>query len=221
MANKTKKLLVLLGVIVVIAIIIIAAASQNKKQAANTGAANTNTGTAAATPAAVATPSATSDYNKDLTPAPAAAEITALKDAKVVVPGANAITKDNKVVTATGKIADNSARVASPEAPRATPLLKKEDLPASLTKINISAAGYSPAEFTTKAGAPTSFSLTSTDDGVHTLTFNDPSLSAVTMLVGPGQTKAITFQAPAKVGEYTFHCDAPYHTAEVGKMIVQ
>jgi len=65
--------------------------------------------------------------------------------------------------------------------------------------------------------------VSSTDGYTHVFMFDDPSLSAVAVGVGPKETRAITFNAPAKAGTYSFHCDVPGHTArgEVGAMIVK
>jgi len=60
------------------------------------------------------------------------------------------------------------------------------------------------------------------DEYSHMISFEDPALAAVAILVGPGQTKAITFNAPAEPGTYTFFCASPGHRekGEVGQMIV-
>jgi uncharacterized cupredoxin-like copper-binding protein len=219
MENKSKKLFILLGVVAVIVIIIIAAAYQGKKQAGNTDTTtNTNTNVPSEQ-TATETPVATSDYSKDLTPV----EVATIKEAVVAAPGANPITKDNKVVTPEGKPVDTSARVMAADAPHQTGLLDKATLDDGLTKLSVSATGFTPKEFTTKAGAPTSFALTSADSSVHVLAFDDPSLAAIAILVGPGQTKAITFPAPTTPGEYTFRDDTPGAAAKgvVGKMIVK
>lgn len=162
---------------------------------------------------------AISTENKELIDA----KIPALEGAKVVAPGANPITPDNKVVTPTGQVATSSGRPMDPGTPRQTSFLDPTTLPESLIKINVGSGRFSPKEFSTTAGAPTSFSLTGTDNLTHLIAFDDPSLSAIIILVGPGQTKAITFNAPEKPGEYTFHCEAPGHTeqGETGKMIVR
>jgi len=161
--------------------------------------------------------------DKNLTAAPNAADIAVLKGAKVVVPGANPITTDNKVVTPEGKVTNNAATPMSSQAPHQTSFLDKAALPATLTQISVGNNKFTPNEFTTKAGAPTTFSLTAVDNFSHVITFATSSLSAVAILVGPGQTKAITFNAPTIPGTYIFSCASPDHAAngEVGKMIVK
>lgn len=151
------------------------------------------------------------------------AKIPSLEGAKVVAPGANPITTENIVVTPTGQIATSSGRPMDPGTPRQTSFLDPGTLPASLIKLNVGSGRFDPKEFSTTAGAPTSFSLTGTDNLTHLIAFDDASLSAIIILVGPGQTKAITFNAPDKTGDYTFHCEAPGHTeqGETGKMIVR
>ncbi|MCO6746542.1 cupredoxin domain-containing protein, partial [Streptomyces sp. CHA1] len=71
---------------------------------------------------------------------------------------------------------------------------------------------------TTVAGMPTAFSLTNVDDKAHIISFDDARVQAVAVLVGPGQTKTINFNAPEETGTYTFNCQ--YHPEEVGEMIV-
>lgn len=211
MTNKRKRTLLSVGLLVVIIIVIIIALSLRVKTAVKT------TPTAGlAEPAPDASISVSNPELQD-------AGIASLKGAKVVVAGANPITPDNKVVTPTGQVTDNASRPMDPAAPRQTGFLKKEDLPTTLIKISVGNGRFSPKEFTTVAGAPTSFSLTGVDNVSHLIAFDDPALAAVIILVGPGQTKAITFNAPEKPGEYTFRCDAPGHLAqgESGKMIVK
>lgn len=143
--------------------------------------------------------------------------------ARVEVVGANAVTKDNVVITKTGEVAKNDVIPMSPEAPQQTAPITKEQLPTSAVKLDISAAGFSPKEISVKAGAPVTLSVTSVDSLTHVFMFDDASLAAVAIGVGPSETRAITFNAPTKAGEYTFRCDVPGHAArgEVGKMIVK
>lgn len=150
-------------------------------------------------------------------------EIADIEDAVVVVPGANAITKDNKVVTAEGVVTDSAAIPMSDNAPKQTGFLVREELPSSIVQLEVGNGKFSPNQFTTKPGAPTTFSLTSVDEYVHIINFDDQAVSAVSILVGPGQTKAITFNAPTEAGEYTFRCNVPGHAeeGETGKMIVR
>ena len=140
----------------------------------------------------------------------------------VDVAGANPI-KDDVVVTSVGEVVQNDAEPMAPEAPQQTEALDKESLPESVIKLGVSAAGFSPSSFEVKAGAPVSLAVSSTDDFTHVFLFDDPSLSAVALGLGPQETRAITFNAPSQAGEYFFHCDVPGHAArgETGKMIVK
>lgn len=141
---------------------------------------------------------------------------------RVEVAGANPI-KDNIVVTPKGEAAKNDAVPMSPDAPQQTPPMPKAELPSSAIKLDVLATGFSPSSFEVKAGAPTTLSVTSADDSTHVFMFDDNALQAVAIGVGPGETRAITFNAPATSGEYTFRCDVPGHSmrGEVGKMIVK
>lgn len=212
-----KKLFVLLGILVIaIALVVVASLSSQKGQ--NTGNNNAGNENEAVAEGASSTPDASAAL-EDIKPAEVT-ESQPLEDVKIIVPGANPVTADNKVVTETGQVTDNSAAPMSENAPKQTGFLVKEELPQGMTNITITSKGMNPASFSTKAGAPTSISVTSGDDSVHVFSFTDPALSAVTVLVGPGQTKAIVFNAPATAGEYEYKDAAPDRTA-AGKMIVK
>jgi len=212
MANNKKKLFILLGVLVVVAIIIVVAATQGQK---NVPAPSTNeveqTPTEENAPA-LEEPGLTEE---EINPV--------LKDSTVVIPGANPITKDNKVVTSEGKETKNDVTPMSPEAPQQTAPVAKEELSKEVLQLGVSASGWNPAEFTVKKGEAVSLAITSTDTFTHVFKFDDPSLSAVAVGVGPAETRAISFNAPTQAGEYTFRCDVPGHAGrgEVGKMIVK
>jgi len=141
--------------------------------------------------------------------------------AKPVVEGTSKV-MDNIVVTPTGKPVKNDARPGSPEAPQQTAPISVEDLPSGSVKLTGSADGFKPSTFEVKAGQLVTMSLTSVDKMTHVLLFDDPTLAAVAIGVGPDETRAITFNAP-KAGEYAFHCDVPGHAArgEKGTVIVK
>lgn len=149
--------------------------------------------------------------------------VTVLKDSHVEVPGANPITKDNRVVTLEGKPTANDVSQSSPEAPAQTGPVAKEELAASVIKLEISAAGWSPKEFKVKAGAPITVAITSVDQYAHSFVFEDASLSAIGVGVYSNETRAVTFNAPDKKGEYVYYCNVGGHKnrGETGKMIVE
>lgn len=222
--NETKtttktKLFVLLGILL-IAVVIIVIATRNNNQKTNApvggdGATQPGTTTASTTVADVAAVIAE-------TPVAPVTATQPLKDVKIIVPGANPVTADNKVVTATGVVTDAAALTRDANAPRATAFLDEATLPTAITKISFSATGISPKEITTKAGAPTSVAVTNDDAVVHNFVFTDKVLGAIAVPVGPGQTRAIVFNAPA-AGTYEYKCSNPRHADrnEVGKMIVK
>jgi len=144
----------------------------------------------------------------------------AIKDSHVEVAGANPISKDNVVLTPIGSVAKNDAPILSPEAPHQTTAIAKTQLSSGTLKIDVSTDGFSPTEITAKAGAPVTVSVTSVDKYYHVFTFSDPALAAVAIGVGAGETRAITFNAPTKAGEYAFNCDITCHGSN-GKLIVK
>lgn len=139
----------------------------------------------------------------------------------VVVPGANPITPDNRVLTTSGEETRNDVSGASGLAPQQTMNVSREELPDSVIKLNVSTdGGFVPAEFTVSAGQPVTISITNLDSNrSHTLAFTDPSMSAVILGAGPSETRAITFKAPA-AGTYDFIDGIPGHN-ESGRMIVR
>jgi len=221
-ANK-KKLWILLGALVVIIIIIVIATTKSKK---TTQAPVVNTG---------ANTTTTTNNNANLPTNPGNGTSTsivatttfvtsqALKDAVVVVPGANPVTKANQVVTPEGMVAQNNSVPNTPTAPHQTePIASVSTLPAQVIKVSVSAAGIVPKEFTVKAGAPTTIAFSSVDNSPHTILFDDSTLSAIAAGLGPNVTRAITFNAPTKAGRYTYRCIFAGHAdrGEVGTMIV-
>jgi len=207
--NK-KKLFILFGVLALIVIVAIIIASQSKKPAGvtsitpdvNTPATTATTGNASATPA---------------TPV-----VTLPAGTRVEAPGAALITKDNKVVNAQGVELKNNVIPGAVDAPQETGPVQVSQVASSAVKIEVSAAGWKPAEFTVKANQPVTLSITGTDQWAHIFAFRDAVLSSVAVGIGGKETRAITFKAPAK-GTYEFYCNVPGHAArgEVGKMIVQ
>lgn len=146
-----------------------------------------------------------------------------LVDAKATVEGTNLISKDNKVITDAGVEVRTDIRSSDPGAPRQTVAIEKEDLPASVIKLDVTASGFSPSEFTVKKGEPITISITAADEWAHAFKFNDPKLSGVFIGSDSGTTRALSFNAPSEAGEYTFYCGIPGHSnrGETGKMIVK
>src|SRR3990167_750240 len=137
-------------------------------------------------------------------------------------PQASPISEEGKVVTPAGEPVKLNVEPGSPEAPQQSAPLSKKDIPATAVKIKMSPSGISPDVFTAKPGQAITLSVTADESQTHVFKFDDPSLSAVAVGVGPGETRAISFNAP-KAGEYVFYCDVPGHRGrgELGKMIVK
>lgn len=219
-AKQIKIIIAAVALVIAIAVIVVIASknkpsSQIKNSDQNQG--QVDTGQAVDTTEVV--DAVTTIDDKELIPV----KIPNIEGAKVVVEGANAITTDNKVVTETGVVTENIVLPMSETAPKQTGFLDKETLASGVAKIEVGNNKFSPTSFSTKVGAPTTFSLTGVDDFSHVITFDNPVLSAIAILVGPGQTKAITFNAPTTAGTYTFSCASPDHAArgEKGTMIVR
>jgi len=147
------------------------------------------------------------------------------KASNVAAPGASAVSTSGIVLTPEGKSAQNDARPMSPEAPQESlPITDKSTITSDAISIKVTAMGISPKEFRVKASAVTHLLVSSGDQFTHLFKFQDPSLSAIAVGIGPGDpTRLMTFNAPAKRGEYQFICDVPGHVGrgELGKMIVE
>lgn len=214
--NKKKQMLIIGGVVLLILIVIIVIVATSKKGGETTQTTGTQTGTQTGTEQEVSTSSIpTPEISKDL-PAKVQEE---LKAATVEAPGASLVTKDDKVVNDQGVQVKNDAAPMTAEAPRLTPPIKVSDLAASAIKLKATTAGFSPKEFTVKAGSSVTISLTS--EGVDSrLVFKDAGLKALEIPVPMGYTMAKTFNAPA-AGKYEFYQDIPGRSGETGTMIVQ
>lgn len=138
----------------------------------------------------------------------------------VVAPGTSPVTDEGTVLNRLGEEAKLDVVPGTPEAPQQSNPIG--EAPAGSVELKVSASGFTPGTFEVRAGQPVTISLTSTDDQTHVFKFDDASLSAVAVGVGPGETRAITFNAPSK-GSYGFHCDVPGHAArgETGTMTVR
>lgn len=219
-ANK-KNILIALGVVLVIAVIVVAAL-QSKKGGSSVG--TVKTPTKVENPA-TSTPDEVAPSKNVVDTATATTEI--MKTAVQVAPGASLVTKNNVVVTEAGAPVKLNVMPSSSEAPKESAPIAKADVATLSTKANsvnisVSAAGFVPNTFTVKAGQLVNFVLTSTDAFTHVFVPDDMSLIGMALGVAGGETRAKSWNAPAK-GTYTFRCDIPGHASrgEVGKMIVE
>ncbi|MFH0712849.1 MAG: cupredoxin domain-containing protein [Candidatus Jorgensenbacteria bacterium] len=139
-----------------------------------------------------------------------------------VVPSTSPVTPEGQVVTPEGEPVQLDVLPGTPEAPQQSNPISEESVPEEAVKIRISAGGIDPASFTVGAGSVVIFSISSVDEQTHVFKFKDPDLQAVAVGVGPGETRAITFNAP-EAGDYEFFCDVPGHggRGEVGVMTVK
>jgi len=204
---NNKKTIWLIISLVVVVIIIAIIASSGKQQ--------TGTNKSSAVNVPVASPE---DLSRDIIVTP-----EEVQQAQPVVDGASKVV-NNVVVTPTGKPVKNDALAGTAEAPERTDISNPDVLPPEAIKLTVSADGFNPAQFEVKAGQLVTLSLFTTDDSVHTIVFDDPSLQAIRLNVNPEVGRAITFNAPTKAGEYSFYCDVPGHredNGETGVMIVK
>lgn len=141
----------------------------------------------------------------------------------VVAPDSSPITEEGVVVTPEGTPVKLDVMPGSPEAPQQSVAITEAEIPKTAIKLEAGSYFFSPNEFKVKAGSLVTLSLTATGGATYIFKFKDPSLSAVAVGVGDGQTRVIPFNAPDKKGEYIFYSDVPGHEVQgmVGKMIVE
>lgn len=141
----------------------------------------------------------------------------------VAVPGTNPISEETgKVLTKEGAPVKQDVEPGAPEAPQQSNIIAPESLPPTAIQLTASGLKFEPSSFEVKKGVPVTLSVTAVDR-TYVFKFSDPSLSAVAIGIGPGETRAITFNAPETAGEYGFFSDVPGHTAggATGVMIVK
>ena len=127
--------------------------------------------------------------------------------------------------TATGTIAplptqmDSPLGSFNPWSPNQTPPLS--EIPPGVIQIGVSASGFNPNEFRVVSGYVVSLTVTSLDEWTHVFKFEDSTLSGVAIGLSSGETRGISFIAPAP-GDYTFYCSVPGHRerGEIGVMHV-
>lgn len=94
-----------------------------------------------------------------------------------------------------------------------------DTIPKGAIKLTVSNDGFSPSQFTVKAGESIALAITSTDaDNFHSFLFlQDPTLALVNATINSGSTQLLKFVAP-KAGEYIFQDD---QSTNHGTMIVK
>ena len=140
-----------------------------------------------------------------------------------MVPGTSLVSDDGRVLSANGQAALNSAEWGTTSATKQSDPIDVKSLPKGAAVLNVTAGSFSPTSFKVKAGEAVVLSLTSRDSLTHSFHFADQSLRAVALGIGPGETRAITFNAPKQKGQYQFFCDLPGHKdrGENGIMVVE
>lgn len=107
------------------------------------------------------------------------------------------------------------------EVPGQSVVVKLEDVPAGAISIIGTDNGFEPNEFFVSPGQEFTLTLTAQSASPVVLTFYDPTMAAVAIGCGPGDTRFVTFTAPTKSGEYIFVNDVFGKRDQVGKMIVR
>ena len=137
----------------------------------------------------------------------------------ILIPGGSPVTPSGIVIAPTGDPAKLDVEPGSSQAPQQSAPLSIKEIPSSAIRLKVTASGFSPSRFTVKAGSVITLAVTSGDNQTHVFAMDNPSLSALAIGLAPGETRAITFNAP-RAGTYGFHCGVPGHAArgETGQM---
>lgn len=97
----------------------------------------------------------------------------------------------------------------------------ESDIPAGAIIIEGLKEGFSPSEFKVAKGEMITLALVSRIDYPYTLTFYHESMPAISIGLGPKETRWISFKAPEIAGEYEFKNDIFGKSSQRGKMIVE
>ncbi len=97
----------------------------------------------------------------------------------------------------------------------------QDQIPSNAVKLTVSSTGFSPVVITGQAGGIITLAIISSDDNTHVFKFDNPSLSSVSVGVGPSSARLLTFVI-MKPGIYGFHDDVPgrAQAGVVGKLIL-
>lgn len=190
-----KKTLVLAGIVIVVLVLVIVL-SQNAKTTPT--AKNTNQGN-------LTSQNQASQPNSDVTTDVTTSETPAVSPTVV---------SSNPVVAAT-----LSSMPGSDAAPKQE-VVTADKIPAAAIKLSVSDTGFSPKDFTIKAGQQVSLAITGVGSSTHVFIFPMASLMGLQTMVSGGETKVITFTAP-NAGTYTFRDDIPTFRQNTGNMIVK
>ena len=190
-----KKTLVLAGIVVVVLVLVIVL-SQNTKTTPT--AKNTNQGVPASQNQVN---QATSDVTTDVV----------TSDAPVNNPAA---------VSSIPEVAATLSSMPGSDAAPKQEVVAADKIPAAAIKLSVSDTGFSPKDFTIKAGQQVSLAITGVGSSTHVFIFPMASLMGLQTMVSGGETKVITFTAP-NAGNYTFRDDIPMFRANTGTMIVK
>jgi plastocyanin len=150
--------------------------------------------------------------------------ISGVGQAVQAAPGSSAVAvSTGKVTAVTGQEANNSAAPATSGAPQESTAINSASLPASSVKLLVTNNSITPSQFTVHPGQVVLLAITAGPSWTEVFTFESPLLSAVVVGVDPGETRAITFNAPTVPGEYVYFSSIGNHRASgsIGKMIVK
>jgi len=121
-------------------------------------------------------------------------------------------------------IGKNDDMIGSENAPRQSGFLSYDELPVNCIHLKFGGTKIEPNTIYVNENYITQLAVSSVDQYVHLFAFEDPKFSAVAVLVGPGQTKMITFKTNnVSWGDsIKFYCASPGHneSGEFGYMIV-
>jgi cytoskeletal protein RodZ len=142
-----------------------------------------------------------------------------------VAKGTSPITMDTgDVIAKSGEVAQNNVGQGTASSPTQSINIDPAKLPSDSVNLSINSnQTITPNSFSVHPGQAVLLSMTDNSPWSETIIFQDPSLAAIGFSLLPKTTRAMTFNAPAKPGEYLFYSDAPAEAAAgmKGKMIVK
>ena len=129
-----------------------------------------------------------------------------------------------EVVAKSGDVAQNNATQGTASSPTQSVNINPVQLPKDSVNLTLNSnQTITPNSFTVHPGQAVLLAVTNSTPWSEVILFQDPSLAAIGFSLTANTTRAMTFNAPNKLGEYAFYSDVPSQ-AEAGlrgKMIVK
>jgi uncharacterized protein YneF (UPF0154 family) len=126
-----------------------------------------------------------------------------------VAKGTSPIAVDSgQIIAKSGDVAQNSVTQGEPSSPTQSVNIDQAQLPKDAIVLSLNKnQSITPNSFTVYPGQAVVLAVTDNTPWSETIIFKDPSLAAIGFSLLPNTTRAMTFNAPTKPGNYVFASD--------------